>query len=283
MALLGVAAAFLLSGPVKGTTVQITAFNRGHYVETGRHQSHQNTTTGNFGGFQNSYFAFDLTPIEGMTVVGATLELELYDYFGPAGSSHRYDLHSVTTDVMDVVATYPAGSPEGQAIWTDLGSGTFFGSDTVNQFPSGFPPANRMVPLNAAALAALSDAAGDLFAIGVTVPTAAPGGNVASGLSFSLDHFLFDPGPWDHVLHLDVVPAGVADPVRISAMSVTNDIIYLEFEGLTPGETVGVDRTTAILQEGWAPVHSFVPDASEAGWNEPRDGRNHALYRLTLD
>ena len=103
----------------------------------------------------------------------------------------------------------------------------------------------------------------------------------ASGLVFSEDS-QFNPGPWRHYLLLDVVPA-VNDPVRISAMAITNDTIYLSFENLPVGDNVGVQRTTAILQEGWGLIDSFVPGSPTAGWNEPRDNRNHALYRLTSD
>ena len=124
-----------------GTTVQIDAFNRGHYKSNGRHDAIQNTYTGYDGLITHSYFAFDLAPIEGMTVTAATLVLELWAFFGPAGSFHQYDLYAVDSDVADVVATRPANSPEGQVIWADLGSGTFFGSDTVNQFPPLFSAA----------------------------------------------------------------------------------------------------------------------------------------------
>lgn len=254
--------------------VQIDAFDRGAYTATGQHVATlQRTITGYLFNTQRSFFAFDLTSISGMVVTSATLVLQVVSFEGNL-PEHEFFLYDVGTPVSNVVVGYAGGSPAGQAIFADLGTGATYGSGTVPFFPPfGLPPPDRILPLSPAALEDLTEAAGGLFALGVHVTTAP--GPVGSYVSFSNDTAI-DPGPWRHYL---VLETAVETP-RISSMSISNDVVELQFRGLPVGSTVAVQRTVAIMN-GWNHVESFVPSSTRTNWSEPRSNRVHALYRLT--
>ena len=80
-------------------------------------------------------------------------------------------IFDVSTDV-DLLATTTAnGDPFGLAVYADLGSGTLLGSQVVSAADNG---KQVLISLNAAAVAQISAAEGQLFAFGGTVPIVVP-------------------------------------------------------------------------------------------------------------
>ena len=147
----------------RADTITITAGNSGWFAANGFHNgANQNYLAGDFGSYRN-FFTFDLSGVSG-TITGATLRL-----FNPADrfavDPGTYTLYDVLTPASALGLTY-AATPEGLAIFEDLGSGTVFGTLDVSSAPGGTVIS---INLNAAALAALNSAGNGVFAIGGAV------------------------------------------------------------------------------------------------------------------
>jgi len=112
----------------------------------------------------NNFFVFNLSGVN-PTILTATLNLTV----GPAGysssqSSDTYGLFDVTTPLAALEAT-----GYGQVgIFTDLGTGTSYGTQTVTAATNGTILAT---PLNAAGVAALNSKRGSQFAVGGALTT----------------------------------------------------------------------------------------------------------------
>jgi hypothetical protein len=151
-----------------GATVTLDAVDSGFYFANGTHnQSIENFLTGLFGTEHRSFVVFDRSSVAG-TINSATLRLFnpevsafLHGYVSP-DPTEALNFYDVTTPVGDIT-----GNTAGAAGFTDLGSGTLFGTQTVSAADNG-----RIIEivLNPAAIAALNAGTGP-FAIGGALST----------------------------------------------------------------------------------------------------------------
>jgi hypothetical protein len=186
-------AAALLCAPLVRAELVVDASNSGFYMSQGLHGANtKNPFTGQDGLFvffqHNGFFTFDLPAFSG-PVVGGKLRLGVEAFYGPDSSEH-FTLYDVTTPIADLNASHIDTSD----IYSDLMSGQIFGEATVlkNDKVAEFE-------LNAAALAALQNAAGHTFAIGIHLDSLGSGGT--EGVLW--DRF---GEPTIHELRLSVVP-----------------------------------------------------------------------------
>jgi hypothetical protein len=116
--------------------------------------NNQNYITGSFGASYNDWFVFDLTSVTGTVESG-----DLSAYNPSTYGSGTLSLFDVTTPL----ATLEANVSPDAVVYTDLGSGVFYGSA-----PFVASGATEVVDLDSAALAAIGSAEGSSFAIGGT-------------------------------------------------------------------------------------------------------------------
>ena len=152
------------AGPVSAATTVLNPADRGRWDEFGQHLSFdQSYTAGIYAGpptgFRN-YFTFDLSAgLPCGTITGATLTAPNP---GGVGLLRSYTLHDVSASSAAALDSTDFGSAAGMAIYSDLGTGSSFGSvlpTTVNDTPI-------VVPFNAAGIAALNAARGGTFSVG---------------------------------------------------------------------------------------------------------------------
>jgi hypothetical protein len=118
----------------------------------------------------HDFFVFDLSGIS-HPIVGAQLALSNpSDGYYSTRSSDTYSVFNVTTPVSSVEAVGSGtNNPSEVAIYTDLGSGTKYGSATVSSASDG---QTVSVGLNSSAVSALNGARGSQFALGGALTTA---------------------------------------------------------------------------------------------------------------
>ncbi len=155
--------------PAFSATVTLDAVDTGWYRSDGVHTpQNQNYQTGIFDSTERrSFFVFDLSAVSG-TVAAATLRLynplvspTLPGYVSP-DPTETLEIYDVTTSAASVT-----GSTAGVAGFTDLGSGTLYGTKTVSAADNGTVVE---VALNGAAVAALDSSSG-LFLFGGVLST----------------------------------------------------------------------------------------------------------------
>jgi hypothetical protein len=168
------------------SATQINTSDRGFYESSGFHDSTNKTYfTGTIPATtaqdDHNFFTFNLSAVTG-TVVAADLHL-LLNAFAPNGANPiDYQVTSFTGSIASLTASQAPGVASA-AIYNALGTGTLFGSIAV--------PANSNfsdvldIPLDAAALAALTAAEGTTIAFGGRIT------NLAAGQT----NFLFADAP----------------------------------------------------------------------------------------
>jgi len=153
---------FVLTPAAGADAITLEAVDSGNYDEDGFHLagSKSYVVGESARGTLRDYFVFDLASVAPVT--GATLRL-----FNPPGGfasarlSETYTVYDVSTPVPTLMATHFGST--GEAIFVDLGSGVPFGSRAVSDADNGTVIS---FSLNAAALVALNNATGGLFALG---------------------------------------------------------------------------------------------------------------------
>lgn len=272
------AALFATGSVTQAETVVVDAFDRGNYTSDGFHrEAFENTYTGFAFLPQHSFFAFKLGQVCGR-VTSAALTLQMVAYQDPP-AEHDVSLQHVSTAVTNVLAGHVGGSLEGQAIFTDLGDGDVYGTAVVPFFPPfSFPSPTLTIPLNQAALDAMTAKVGGDFVIGVKVPSAS--GPLAAGLTFSGDSML-DPGPWIHRLEITFDPNAFFD-FEIAELALENGQPDLIMTGLGSANNFEVKRKSPIAKTGtWQTVHSFVSIGCDTNWvDRSLSGFSTAMYRL---
>ena len=138
--------------------------DRGWYRSNGTHSPvNTNYTNGGIGNNEyRNFFVFDLSGVSG-TILSAYLHLAMPNngYRSP-DSTETYRVQDVTTSIASLIA-----GTGGVAAFNDLGSGTVFGSQTVqNSDEGGFVD----VTLNSSALTELNAATGQ-WAVGGNIST----------------------------------------------------------------------------------------------------------------
>ncbi len=141
-----------------------SSVDQGWIRNDGQHiTSNENYFVGNLGAPQyNNWGVFDLTNFIGI-VDTAVLTLNTHRVVGTPGV---YSLYDTNASLSELDAERGTGDVGGIALFSDLGSGTFYGSRAytaadANQF--------RSIALNGNALANIQQSAGGFFAIGGTL------------------------------------------------------------------------------------------------------------------
>ena len=98
------------------------------------------------------------------TISSATLRLEHEAYFGHH-ATETFDVFDVSTSAALIANDYSAGNATGQSIYADLGTGNTYATNIVGS-PSTVGTIFE-IPLNGQALADISGAFGDTFAVGL--------------------------------------------------------------------------------------------------------------------
>lgn len=172
--LLGVMLLFAVVCHVQADVITINATYRGWYLNDGYHSiSNPNYATGegDFGGeYFNNFFAFDLSGVS-MDIGGAQLLLPVpttnsAGYVSP-DATETLGIFEVSTSYWSVVTSHNSGA-EGQAIFSDLGSGTSYGSAVASEASEG---TSLIVDLNSAAVNDLNGRSSGEFVFGGTIMT----------------------------------------------------------------------------------------------------------------
>ncbi len=176
-AIIGGASLYL--APAQALQITINATNRGWYNAAG------SRTVNNFNYFvgadsqteYRNFFVFDLSNVtDPITSASLNLFNPFFGYSGPS-TGLTYNISDVSTPIASL-----AGGTGGVAAFTDLGTGTNFGStiatsDSNNSFIN--------VALNSSAISALSANTG-LFAFGGAIPNPEPNQSIFTGSEFDL-------------------------------------------------------------------------------------------------
>jgi len=162
----------LSTGQAQAVPITLNATLSGWYDSTGSHvPANDNYFTGTNTFDLHSYFVFDLSTVSG-TITGATLRLynpsadnNIGDGYG--GSPSTLTIYDVSTSTATLAAFQGTGATGQTGIFTDLGSGTAYGSQGVSSTDNG---QFVSVTLNAAALGDLNAGIGNPFAFGGALP-----------------------------------------------------------------------------------------------------------------
>ena len=155
------------------SSIIMDADNQGWYDEFGIHdEGNDNYIVGDNGEIHRNFFLFDLSSLDltAEEVASATLELEVVGVnpgFDQDSFVYQYGLFdiSLAATPASVLVAEHLGDAEGLSIYADLGSGTAYGSLTVD---SDLIDGDDLLlfTLNMAALADITAAAGGFFGIG---------------------------------------------------------------------------------------------------------------------
>ncbi|MDQ3624849.1 MAG: PEP-CTERM sorting domain-containing protein [Verrucomicrobiota bacterium] len=129
------------------------------YANEDREQNYAVGRSADLGGVEfRNFFSFDLRSLdlEGLTIVGATLELRRYQYLSP-DPTETLEFHDVST----AAAILNNNVGTSATIFDDLGSGVSYGSFVVSE--SGAGTETLSFSLNSAAISDIVAAAGDSF------------------------------------------------------------------------------------------------------------------------
>jgi len=149
-------------------TIRLNALDSGWYMSDGFHSStNQNYVAGNTIGLEHrDFFVFDLSGVSG-PITSAELSLfnpcatcapENFDGYLSPNASETYQVTNVNTPV----ATLEASNTGAVSIFSDLGTNTLYGAQSVSAADDG---QQVLIALNGDAIAALSASTG-LFAFG---------------------------------------------------------------------------------------------------------------------
>ncbi|MCE5269271.1 MAG: hypothetical protein LLG00_15445 [Planctomycetaceae bacterium] len=155
-----------MAGAVRAETITLDAVARGWYRSGGGDSGYCSSTSANYMAGRltsdctaeyRNFFVFDLTSLAG-TISGATLRLNT---LGVQGSGETYSLYDATTPVM----TLTAGGSGQSEIFADLGTGTVYGSCSIQ---ASEHDSYVEIPLSVEFVSA-ANMANDWFAIGGTL------------------------------------------------------------------------------------------------------------------
>ncbi|MDX2080870.1 MAG: PEP-CTERM sorting domain-containing protein [Terrimicrobiaceae bacterium] len=176
----GFAIAVLGATSTNARAVAIDASYRGFYLDNGFHtDGFDGYLTGWDGNEYRSFFVFEI-PLLSEPALAGSLRLWM-----PPGSffstlpSEPLTLWSISTAVPDLIASHDVDSPEGEAIFADLGSGDVFGTAIVSN--PGIAGTYLHITLNENALAAIHAAQETQFAIGASFSSVNVGGDPSIG------------------------------------------------------------------------------------------------------
>lgn len=188
--LLRLVAATIITVPTCfGSVITIPALLRGSVGSAGTWASGgSGTSTGNYlagssGGLEGrSVFVFDLTGLA-VPVSSASLQLQMNSNTFAFASPDPSETYTIFDYLLDP-SVLGAGDP-GVAVFTDLGSGTSFGSAVLSEADTG---TLVIINLNASGISAINAHLGSLFALGgrETTFSGTPGNEFVFGSSLGL-------------------------------------------------------------------------------------------------
>jgi hypothetical protein len=140
---------------IRADVITLNAIDSGWTRVTGHHiAANENYFLGSDGSEETrNWFLFDLSSVAD-TIVSAELRLH-FPFYGSDDSSEDVGLFDVLTPAATLTTGTPIGSPAGQAVFADLGTGVQYGQRTVTPADAG---TTLIFTLNANALAALNSA-----------------------------------------------------------------------------------------------------------------------------
>ena len=204
-------AALSLAASVSGaaaTTVTISSYASGYYQNTGGTPSAGSTNIIE-DSTRNNYFAFDLSSIAG-TVTGAKLTIlggnGSYSFNSTTPANVTYTIYDVSTDINALT-----GHTAGPAAFTDLGSGSIFGSTSVD-YTSTFGAMPQLVIDLSGELNDIIAALGGLFALG-------GGSNLVANQGFLWISSTFNPAA-ELTLEVSAVPLPAALPLFATGLGI---------------------------------------------------------------
>lgn len=180
--LLAATAIWLSAASLPAAAAVILSADQGWYNSSGYHSpSNNNIAVGNNDGYRN-FFAFNLGTISG-TITGASLKIYGGNgaYYNGANTSEIYNIYDYTGNKVPMLSGFG-----GTAAYNDLGSGSLYGSTTVNYLLGSAGPMHEVTiaSLSAAAISDMNAAlAGTdhLFIIGGASPSLLAGQYLWSG------------------------------------------------------------------------------------------------------
>jgi len=171
---LGVLCACLTTVSLNVNATILTAIDWGWYTQSGNHTVSNQTAIAGLTSLYDesrSYFLFDLSSLNGVAQ-SATLQLEIEGYYSDDAyeAATIWDVSLAHLPLLDTTN----GSGSGSNIFTDLGTGTAYGSfsvQTPNLYAAAFPSGSNIlnINLNSAAIADINAYAGGLFAVGISL------------------------------------------------------------------------------------------------------------------
>jgi len=170
-----------LATAMQSSALTISATERGTYISSGIFGSggsgdaDGNYLTGvyHIGGEYRSFFNFDLSSISG-PITSATLIISLDNTFGSSPPKiETLGIFDYTGSISDLI-----GNTGGVAAFTDLGTGTLYGSGSAS---TDATMGTMSIAFNAGGLSDMNAAIGGYFAVG----------GALTSLSGSIDEFLF--------------------------------------------------------------------------------------------
>ena len=169
-----------LATAMQSSALTISATERGSYMSSGVFGTGgSGTADGNYltgfyvGGEYRSFFNFDLSSISG-PITSATFNISLDSTFGSSPTTiETLGIFDYTGSISDLI-----GNTGGVAAFTDLGTGTLYGSGSAS---TGATTGTMSIAFNASGLSDMNAAIGGYFAVG----------GALTSLSGSSSEFLF--------------------------------------------------------------------------------------------
>lgn len=162
---------------------------RGEYSQIGTHPIVPTIMfvgqSGNqFNEIYNSFVVFDLAPASSLLVESAVLRLELESYFG-SNSSESISIHEVTTSISRLMRSWTQ-SPDALPIYADLADtagGVPFGTTVIEA--AALSGSILEITLSELAVAAINNAGGGLFALGIHLDSISSPAGTQEGVRFA--------------------------------------------------------------------------------------------------
>ncbi len=149
--------------------VEVPSLTQGWYLDDGMHNvNNQNYICGFYTNhYYRNFITADLSNLSGFgitpPITSAVLRTQKFESIPNTGFA-VWDLYSVSTSWQVINANYSNGDPVGQAVFADLGTGSYYGNGVVD----GSLPITSIIetPLNDAAINDINAAIGGTFVIG---------------------------------------------------------------------------------------------------------------------
>lgn len=162
----------IICGAASAATISVSSYDNGTYSQSGYHSSKfTNIVTSESYGYR-SFLAFDLSEVNLSNITNATLTFAEGNgrYSVDDKSILAVNFFDVSTDIGSLLSSSSTYSTEGIGTYQDLGSGTQYGTTTVQTTSSFALMPEVVASLNSSAITDIASAlmADGLFAIGST-------------------------------------------------------------------------------------------------------------------